>query len=146
MKSAGFWLMAIGAVVAIGSFFYQPTVNSGYLEQETYNLGKLQFQLMLMQAGLASEITGAVLFAVGSLLERLERSGVIEPEFETLSSPQENVSGELVACAWCNRSVRTPMVPCSSVEPENRRDRFSRVESAQCLENIRKNDPDSLNE
>jgi len=143
--NAGTGFMVLGAMLVIGSFFYQPTVSTGYLEADTYNLGKLQFQMMLMQTGLGSFVAGAIFYAIGNLLQRFEKSGVIEPEpggsntnelEDWVEADEEN------ACEWCDQSVRSPNVPCSAVDPDERSDKFARVTSEKCLASIKEHDPD----
>jgi hypothetical protein len=69
MRAFGTVLMAIGALAALGAFTLDTAVASlggPYgLPERTQNLGLLQFQMMVLQTGLASFIAGAVLVGSG---------------------------------------------------------------------------------
>ncbi|HEY9553875.1 hypothetical protein [Allosphingosinicella sp.] len=71
MKGAGIGLIIFGPLLMMGALIYQPTVStSGIygLSEETYNLGKLQYQALFFQAGIGAFIAGVILAATGELL------------------------------------------------------------------------------
>ena len=131
MKGAGTALLILSVCLLIGSAFYQPTVSSGYGYEtlETYNLGLLQYQLMFWQLGLATLATGGVLYGFGTLLERLEKSGVINPVEITAPVAEEP---ETYACEWCDQTVVHPNQPCSALDEERLRSYLPDIQSEKC--------------
>lgn len=78
MAQAGRIILVIG-FLAIGGSFLMDTTVGGLYGDRTHNLGLLQMQMMVLQSGGAAAVVGAVLLAVGRLLEQLKTAGLIEP-------------------------------------------------------------------
>lgn len=73
LKNIGLSALAFGTVIAVLAFG-QDTAPEG-----THNLGLLQSQMMLLQAGLALGLGGGVAAAIGGVVGRLERAGLLPP-------------------------------------------------------------------
>src|SRR3546814_12542862 len=88
----------------MGALNYQPTGSTICiygLSEETYNLGKLQYQALFFQAGIGAFIAGVILAATGELLARLEGSGVIQPLPSVQAAPAASAVGR--TCEWCSQ-------------------------------------------
>ncbi len=118
MKGPGFALIVVGLVLMVGALIYQPTVSTGGaygISQETYNLGKLQYQSLFFQGGIAFFLAGVVMSAIAELLARLESAGVVNPvAVAQLSSGTPTAH----TCEWCQQDVYMPHKPCSAVNEE----------------------------
>lgn len=84
MKGMGWTLIVLGAVFVAWSCFTQTTVHTdmdyvpglGIQEaKDVLNIGLLQRQMMLLEAGLASIIAGTVAVCVGELRDAMVRGG-----------------------------------------------------------------------
>lgn len=113
MKGAGGGLLGIGAVLIVISLLIDPgvSVSSGYgggygIPDRVVNLHKLQVQLMVFQGGVGSLIAGSILFAVGSLIERLAESAVIRPAINAFEQTQ---------CGWCDQIAFDGKSTCSAL-------------------------------
>lgn len=69
MKEWGIGLWVLSGVLLAFSFFMETTAPYS----STLNIGRMQEQLLFWQAGLALIPAGAVLFAVGELIEHLKK-------------------------------------------------------------------------
>lgn len=88
MKGWGGLLWAVGAFLVLSAFLYDATVTSYGDATGTYNLGKLQHQMMLMQSGIAMTLIGAFLYIGGSIIDRM-------PKVETQPANGESVIATL---------------------------------------------------
>lgn len=76
IASWGWSLLAIGVLAAIGSFF-MPTSVQGYAsfgEDGVHNVGLMQQQMMVFQAGLSAALGGIVCLATNAIIEAQGRS------------------------------------------------------------------------
>ena|SRR6476661_4128448 len=94
MRVVGWILIATGVVLAIWGASITTTIHNdatylptlGYqMATDTYNLGLLQRQMMLLQSGLALFVAGTVAACVGDLRAGMRRAGTVKYEgvFET---------------------------------------------------------------
>ena len=76
IMSWGGGLLALGILGAVGSQFMNTTVASypSYASEGVHNIGLMQQQLMVFQAGLAASLGGIICLAVGLILERFDRA------------------------------------------------------------------------
>jgi hypothetical protein len=84
MRGLGWTLVAVGAALIIWSCSITTTVHTdanymagiGYqAPTDTYNLGLLQRQMMLLQAGLALFIAGTISACIGEVRAAMRRAG-----------------------------------------------------------------------
>ncbi len=138
MKGAGIGLIILGVLLMCGALLYQPTVvtEGGGLygaPSEVYNIGALQYQELFFMGGVGSLIAGAVLYAVGRLIERLEQVGAMSPAKGIGMSPAPALEPNSAAaaelqdldvgpggCRWCGRHVsQLGRRPCSDLTHED---------------------------
>lgn len=72
MKIVGGWLIALGAIIAFGAFFYPTTVET-FSSERVVNLGQLQIQMLILICGLAVFLAGVILTSMGIASERAIR-------------------------------------------------------------------------
>jgi hypothetical protein len=129
MKSSGIGLMIAGLLIMVGALVYQPTVETAGIygaSSQVYNIGALQYQELLFIAGATAFLSGVILFAIGELLDRLERAGTAKaPEL-----PAEEISSATY-CDWCERN-KFPYKACSNASEEVNRERAPRVQDPVC--------------
>ena len=82
MKGMGAGLILVGLALIGWGLFFNATVETpatfigGYQPSQTvYNLGALQMQEMIFSGGLASFLSGCLLYAIGELRDALVRGG-----------------------------------------------------------------------
>lgn len=153
IKLWGIILIAFGCMAILVTFFlwpeftnYLPAREIEEIQAQTARIyddtRNAFYRGMLWDGGWNSVIVGAIFYSIGALLERLEHSGVISPIPEAASA-EHSVSKE-VSCAWCNQTVHEPLVPCSDISPDNRRELYSNLTNEKCLASVKENDPASL--
>lgn len=145
MKYAGGWLIALGAVLILSAFFFQPTVAAPALSDldglnirapsEIYNLGLLNYQLMIFNGGVGGVLAGCVLLAMGILIERLEASDVIKP-VEVLNPAVPSQARSTERCEWCDRGVAAPNQPCSAISADALKEAAPSVRDGTCREQL----------
>ena len=122
MKEFGGVLLGIGLLIMAAALMYEPTVSTGYtgstygvdVSRETYNIGKMQYQGLFFLGGCAIFLAGSVFLAAGSIVSRLEQSGVIKP----LPTAVVAQAAPTTSCEWCGVEVAEPIKPCSALEIE----------------------------
>jgi hypothetical protein len=74
--SWGWGLLAVGALAAIGSFFMPTSVQTyaSFVEDGVHNVGLMQQQMMVFQAGLCAVLSGIVCLAAGAIIEALRQA------------------------------------------------------------------------
>ncbi|AMU94205.1 hypothetical protein AOA14_06245 [Sphingopyxis terrae subsp. terrae NBRC 15098] len=114
MRTAGAVLVALAALLLIIAVSYETTVtsfDSDFLQRETYNLGKLQTQIMFLHAGLGFLITGCILIGFGAVAERMDALNLPRFKQEIDDSDQIFPNAEVIES--------TPIAPQEIVsEPE----------------------------
>lgn len=138
MKEAGWALIALGVALVFGALAYETTVSSAATSsygdygmrapEAVYNIGRLQMQLMIFQAGIAAMISGSI-FLAANFLSR----GVLLPNpGGGTTGESQPPAPEAAACQWCDRSIPAPHSPCSSVPDEKLRRQAGQVGDTRC--------------
>lgn len=73
MKTVGYSLSGLGALLILVSFLYDAA------PEGTYNMGLLQFQMMVLTVGGVSALAGTIFTAVALVLNRMEVAGLLPP-------------------------------------------------------------------
>ena len=97
MKGAGVIFWVIGAALLGVSFFMDTTARYS----DTLNMGLLQNQMMLWQGGWALIVGGCILFAAGTVSDKLEllgdsRTGVLELDHEERSAISDEEARQIM--------------------------------------------------
>lgn len=128
MREMGWVLIVLGVALLIGAIAFDTTVEtysplSTELEGGTYNIGLMQIQMMIWEAGLAAVLGGVVLVA----------AGVFQPVATTRDVTASAISAEGVQCAWCDARMSAGSQPCSSVTDAQWPEIVGRVTNETCL-------------
>ena len=78
MKDAGLGLMSVGLLAIVGGFFIHVGRSVGYPVGEVANLHAMHVQLLVFHGGFFAFLSGAVLFAGGSIVGALQEVSVTQ--------------------------------------------------------------------
>lgn len=133
MKTGAFGFWIIGAILIAFSFFMETTAPYS----DTLNLGLLQNQLMLWQAGLAFIICGSVIFAVGALIEEFQNAEILPKRLPDGSRASHTAKVEKV-CDHCDMVLTGANDPCSNFSDETIRNTVESLTSDRCIEALKR--------
>ncbi len=125
MKIVGGWLIGIGVFVALASLFLSTSIDtptSTYLgefgsSRAVYNLGLLQVQGLLFQAGLATLLCGVIVLCSGLICEHI--SALMAAGSATSAGADEGVQAPKVMSVDIAAHAQSP-TPTPSDEAQDR--------------------------
>ena len=90
MKKIGQIVTAVGGVILLIAFLYDTAPDY------THNIGLLQKQMMIFGLGGLALLAGILLFAVGEVVDRLEKAGFLPPaDYEPTLKPSETANSDV---------------------------------------------------
>jgi hypothetical protein len=91
MKDAGLGLIIVGLLAIVGGFFITVSRSIGYPVGEVANLHAMHVQSLVFHGGFFAFLSGAVLFAGGSIVNALQGGSATHVDHPAARPPEQHV-------------------------------------------------------